>query len=149
MAEIKNLFIKSKMNKDLDDRLVPPGEYRDARNVNISRSEGQDVGALENVLGNNLIPITQIKDSNNNIIPDLHIIGFYIDKTKDRIYTFLTDYEDNGGAIENFAPSPAYCFIYVYDIINNTYTKLVEGNFLNFSKSHTIIGVNLLEDLLF
>ena len=52
MAEVKNAFIKSKMNKDLDDRLIPSGEYRDAQNVQISRSEGSDVGALENVLGN-------------------------------------------------------------------------------------------------
>ena len=28
MAEIKNAFIKSRMNKDLDARLVPSGEYR-------------------------------------------------------------------------------------------------------------------------
>ena len=55
MAEIRNTFIKSKMNKDLDDRLLSNGEYRDAENVNISRSEGEDVGALENVLGNKLI----------------------------------------------------------------------------------------------
>ena len=52
MAEIRNNFIKSKMNKDLDARLVPSGEYRDALNVAVSKSEGDDVGALENILGN-------------------------------------------------------------------------------------------------
>ena len=31
MAEVKNNFIKSRMNKDLDARLVPPGEYRNAQ----------------------------------------------------------------------------------------------------------------------
>ena len=46
MADIKNNFVKSKMNKDLDDRLLSNGEYRDAQNVNVSRSEGEDVGAL-------------------------------------------------------------------------------------------------------
>jgi hypothetical protein len=55
MAEIQNNFIKSKMNKDLDDRLVPSGEYRDALNIAISRSEGDDVGALETILGNELV----------------------------------------------------------------------------------------------
>jgi len=30
MAEAKNSFIKSKMNKDLDERLIPNNEYRDA-----------------------------------------------------------------------------------------------------------------------
>ena len=48
MAEVKNAFLKSKMNKDLDSRLVPSGEYRDAVNVQVSKSEGDDVGALEN-----------------------------------------------------------------------------------------------------
>ena len=52
MPEIKNTFLKSKMNKDLDARLIPNGQYRDAQNISVSRSEGADVGALENILGN-------------------------------------------------------------------------------------------------
>ena len=55
MPEARNNFLKSRMNKDLEQRLVPIGEYRDAQNVIISRSEGYDVGALENVLGNNIV----------------------------------------------------------------------------------------------
>ena len=56
MAEVKNAFIKSKMNLDLDARLVPQGEYRQGFNIQVSKSEGDDVGALENVLGNALLP---------------------------------------------------------------------------------------------
>ena len=59
MAEVKNAFIKSKMNKDLDARLLPSGEYRDAQNVAISRSEGPNVGALETILGNELTTTLQ------------------------------------------------------------------------------------------
>ena len=55
MPEIKNTFRLGKMNKDLDERLVPPGEYRDALNVGVGRSEGADVGAVENLLGNELV----------------------------------------------------------------------------------------------
>ena len=55
MAEVKNAFIKSKMNKDLDARLLPNGEYREGINIQVSKSEGADIGALENVLGNKLI----------------------------------------------------------------------------------------------
>ena len=32
-TELKHNFIKGRMNKDLDERLVPDGEYRDALNV--------------------------------------------------------------------------------------------------------------------
>ena len=53
--EIKNSFLKSKMNKDLADRLVPNGEYRDAKNLQISRSEGSSVGEFENIPGNQLM----------------------------------------------------------------------------------------------
>ena len=55
MAEGKNSFIKSKMNKDLDERLIPGNEYRDATNIAVSRSEAGDVGALEAILGNTLV----------------------------------------------------------------------------------------------
>ena len=53
MPEIKHHFRAGKMNKDLDERLVPNGEYRDALNVEIATSDGDDVGALQTVLGNN------------------------------------------------------------------------------------------------
>jgi len=52
MAESKNTFIQSKMNQDLDARIIPNGQYRSGLNVSISRSESADVGALETVLGN-------------------------------------------------------------------------------------------------
>jgi hypothetical protein len=52
MAEAKNSFLASKMNKDLDDRLIPSNEYKDALNVAVSNSEDSDVGALENILEN-------------------------------------------------------------------------------------------------
>ena len=39
MPEIKNTFTGGKMNKDLDERLVPKGEYIDAMNVQVSTSE--------------------------------------------------------------------------------------------------------------
>ena len=55
MAQVKNTFLKSKMNKDLDSRILPNGEYRDAQNVSVSKSEGADVGSLENVLSNELL----------------------------------------------------------------------------------------------
>ena len=46
MPEIKNTFLQGKMNKDLDERLVPNGQYRDAWNIEVSTSEGSDVGAV-------------------------------------------------------------------------------------------------------
>ena len=50
MPELNRSFIKGKMNKDLDERLLPPNEYRDAMNISVSTSEDSDVGAIENLL---------------------------------------------------------------------------------------------------
>ena len=38
MPEIKNTFLQGKMNKDLDERLIPKGQYRDAMNIEVSTS---------------------------------------------------------------------------------------------------------------
>ena len=49
MPELNRSFTKGKMNKDLDERLLPPNEYRDAMNITVSSSESSDVGAIENL----------------------------------------------------------------------------------------------------
>ena len=56
------------MNKDLDDRLIPNGEYRDANNISVGKSEDDDIGALETVLGNNLVDISSFNDNTLTII---------------------------------------------------------------------------------
>ena len=44
MPELKRLFVKGRMNQDLDERLVPNGEYRDALNIQIATTEGNNGG---------------------------------------------------------------------------------------------------------
>ncbi len=93
MAEIKNTFLKSKMNKDLDERLLPNGEYRDAQNIAISKSEDSNVGAAENVQGNQLVLNGDVGKivSATLLSPDpLVIIGQFADEINSRIYLFLT-----------------------------------------------------------
>lgn len=140
MAEVKNAFIKSKMNKDLDDRLLPSGEYRDAVNAQVSKSEGSDVGSLENILGNSL------KQQFESSIVNLSSIGYFVDEANNSIYVFLTDNEDG---VWTTTGAGSNHFIYKYNPVTDTKTKLVEGAFLNFSKLNPIHGVNLLETLLF
>ena len=52
MAEIKRTFSGGKMEKDLDERVVPDGQYREALNISVATSEASDVGAAQNILGN-------------------------------------------------------------------------------------------------
>jgi hypothetical protein len=147
MAEVRNNFLKSRMNKDLDARLVPSGEYRDAMNVSISKSEGDDVGALETVLGN-----VSLTDFGYTTDCNIDIIGKYMDIDNDRIIVFMTNYVDTSpDRLSNFAPSTVTCSIGVYNLRTNpaSSTIVVSGRFLNFSKTHEIYGVNVINDLLF
>ena len=141
MPEVKNAFIKSKMNKDLDARLVPSGEYRHAINAQVSRSEGPDEGALENILGN-----TSVVYFVQGSVANLSSIGFLTDEARGLIFVFLTD---NDGEEYNKDGQGSHHYIYQYNVNNNTPTLLVTGAFLNFSKLYPITGVNILEELLF
>ena len=51
MAEIRHTFQGGKMNKDLDERLVPQGEYRDALNIEVRTSGDGNIGAVQNLYG--------------------------------------------------------------------------------------------------
>jgi len=145
MAEVKNAFIKSKMNQDLDDRLLPSGEYREGINIQVSKSEGADVGALQNVLGNvKAVDFRTITGSN-----DIVTIGQFTDATNNILYVFLTDYTDLNPSFQPVYSSSANNFIYSYNVLSGDTNKLAEGGFLNFSTTNPIYGVNVLENLLF
>ena len=51
MPEIKHTFQGGKMNKDLDERLVQNGEYRDAENIQVRTSGGNAIGTIQNIKG--------------------------------------------------------------------------------------------------
>jgi len=152
MAEVKNTFIQSKMNQDLDGRVLPNGQYRYGKNIQISRSEAADVGALENVLGTRFLTSFGLDDC------AYEIIGHFADVVNDLIYVFITDYSDSSstklandisGQNVAFGYIQKNCFIGVYNNRTQAGTLLVGGDFLNFSKTFPITGVNLIEDLLF
>ena len=145
MANVQNSFIKSKLNKDLDARLIPNGEYRDAKNVQVSRSEGSNVGSLENVLGNkNVLDFSTITGED-----DVVCIGKVVSDSTNEVYLFLTSYTDPNPSQLTYNKN-ANNFIIVYDSLTPINTKiLVQGTYLNFSTTHEIYHANLLEGLLF
>ena len=85
MPEIKHNFMKGKMNKDLDERLVPNGEYRDALNIQVSTSEGSDVGTVQNILGNSLLA------GQSFISENAVCVGSIADEKNDKLYYFISD----------------------------------------------------------
>ena len=51
----KTTFLKGVMNKSVDERLLPQGEYIDALNVRAGSTEDTEIGAIENTKGNELL----------------------------------------------------------------------------------------------
>ena len=139
MPEIKHHFRAGKMNKDLDERLVPNGEYRDALNLQIATSEGDDVGALQNVLGN-------IKASTFNFNgggSGTRCIGSIADTENDKIYWFTQRTNNTNGISLNT--------VLEYNSISDTEAIILvdKNNVLNFDPNKLITGVNLIDGLLF
>jgi hypothetical protein len=92
MGEVKRIFNQAKIDRDTDARMVQPGFHRDALNVNVGESEGGDVGAVENLKGNEEIAgqtsiegttIGSVRDPNNN-----KIYWFNKGTTTDAIYEY-------------------------------------------------------------
>ena len=81
MPEIKNSFTQGRMNKDLDERILPKGEYRDALNIEVSTSEGSNVGSVQSIRGN--VEVT------NMVSDDATCLGYVVDEAADCVYYFV------------------------------------------------------------
>ena len=139
MAKLQHTFVQGKMNKDLDERLVPNGQYRDAQNIQVSSSEGSDVGAVENILGNtkqNNKPGGGTWNASFGL-NNAKCIGTARDSQNEKIYWFLTS--DTVDAILEYDQAT--------DIISPVLVDTT--GVLNFSVGNLITGVNLLDGILF
>ena len=132
MPDIKHQFTGGKMNKDLDERLVPKGEYRDAMNIQVSTSEGSDVGTVQNILGNSEI-------ANQGFITSSAIcVGAIADEKNDKLYWFIKDTSFDG--------------IFEYTSGGTTITPVLidtNSDVLKFNSSKIITGINVIDDMLF
>ena len=115
------------MNKDLDERLVPNGQYRDAMNIQVSTSEGSDVGTVQNILGNtSLFP-------SNTIAPGSKCVGAVADEKNDCFYWFIYYSSKN--------------IILKYNENEISFVLVDTDNILNFD-GNIITGINVIGDFL-
>ena len=136
MPELKKTFSGGKMNKDLDDRLVPKDQYRDALNVQISTSDGDDTGVLQNLLGNakqNVVGATIAKEQSSTYHPYYDIptasscVASIAAPDKDKIYYFIA-----GGPEEYIRKD----FIVEYDVV----TELLRYVFVDIHRVRTNVS---------
>ena len=109
-------FIKGKMNKSVDERLVPDGEYIDGLNVRVGSTETTDIGALENTKGN--ILLAELQYAGNPLSADAICIGAFEDGANDTIYWFVHDPSSS-------SPTGIYDAIVSYNVTNASFTYIV------------------------
>jgi len=141
MPEFVHVFQTGRMNKDLDERLIPNGEYRDALNLDLANSERSNVGVLQNVKGN-----IELRSKQNdvlwqaNYIEDLAnpvCIGSTVDEANEKIYWFIAS--DNVSAIAEYDQTTGF----IHPVLVDT------QGILNFTKDYLITGINILDKFLF
>ena len=149
MAEFIHTFTSGRMNKDLDERLVPNAEYRDALNLDLANSEGSDVGALQNIKGT-----LQIRGKQGtgatwtggfiDALVNPICIGSYRDDVHERIYWFIASDENTETGVKISA-------IAEYDQTTNTISPVLidTQNILNFTSDYLITGINIIDKFLF
>ena len=131
--KLTRTFTKGIMNKDLDERLIPPGVYRDGQNIGVSTSEDSNVGSIENMLGN-----TQVGGDLSYLSASAKTIGAIANPSSEEFYWFVTD--------TNFD------YIIRYNEPSNSAAVILKdtkGRVLKFDSEHVITGINIIGDLLF
>jgi len=119
----KRIFNKG-MNTDLAVEFIPQGQYRTALNVRVGYSDNDNMGTVENALGNT--EVTNIDIPYNNGV--YKCIGSRLDPTANKIYAFLFNSLQAHRVIE-------------YDISTNVINTVLESSVLNFNPNFLITGI--------
>tara|TARA_R100000781_G_scaffold24008_4_gene17763 strand:- start:5410 stop:10500 length:5091 start_codon:yes stop_codon:yes gene_type:complete len=136
-------FIKGRMNKSVDERLIPQGEYIDAMNVRLGATETTEIGAVENTRGNE--QITQLRFNSVLLSNQAKCIGAYEDSMNETMYWFVHD-----PANPQSPETDKVDLVVSYNTVTNQVTYHVESvSVLNFDPAYLITGVNLIDNLLF
>ena len=149
MAFITRNFTAGKMNKEVDERLVPQGQYIDALNIRLGSTEQDEQGVIENALGNT--QLTAIQYEGTPLSGGARCIGAYEDGANETIYWFIHD--------ANFPSSPTgkIDMVVSFNTQNSVLTYHVisindgtaAATTLNFDPNYVITGVDLVDGLLF
>ena len=151
MPEIKNNFLQGKMNKDLDDRLLPNGQYRDAINIRISKTENSDAGTAQNLKGNENIlnPAIAVPLASNGVDPLWEVVGYYSDSITGYVFWYVTSFNGSSSDNTNQFKAAAEITILANNITHtsgsNTFTVANSGS-LNIQKGMKITEANLASD---
>ena len=130
--KITKSFVAGIMNKDLDERLIPDGQYVDAMNIQIGSSEATNVGAVENEYGNSAL--TSFTHTNAKTIGAIAV------EETGCIYWFVAS--DSGNYVYEYNQNTGNTVMVLGD------TRPGANNVLNFEHEYLITGVNYINGFL-
>ncbi len=144
MANVQRNFIQGIMNKSLDERLVPNGQYVDAMNVRLGSTEDSEIGSVENTKGNTRM--TTLGYNGTALSSNAKCIGACEDSSRETIYWFVHDRSFGIGATGKID------LIVSLDVKDNILTYHVisiddgggTDTTLNFNPDYLITGVNFI-----
>jgi len=150
MANIQRNFIAGRMNKSLDERLVPNGEYIDALNVRLGSTEQSEIGSVENSKGNTKVTSLQYIDG-TALSSSARCIGAIEDGSRETIYWFIHDSNfslGDTGKLDMVVSYNTNTQNLTYHIVSIDSGDGVTTT-LNFDSQYLITGINIIDDLLF
>lgn len=141
MADVTNNFLKSKMSKDLDERLVLEGTYRDALNISVDTTDTNKLGAVQNSLGNT--KIADLATIAGQTLVNSRTIGATKYERDNLIYWLVASDKFDG--------------IYEYNETTGATVRVIQSNKatantaskLNFSQQYIVTGINYINGFLY
>ena len=149
MANLSRTFHNGRMNKTLNERLIPAGEYVDATNIRVSSSEGSEGGVVENAKGN--IRLTDITIDGQSPTKAT-CIGSFEDGANETIYWFVTSKFNSAHTSDKADFILSYNMladVMTYHVISMQDPNNADQSVLNFSEEHLINSIDLVGDMLF
>tara|TARA_R110000772_G_scaffold86_2_gene504 strand:+ start:2106 stop:6899 length:4794 start_codon:yes stop_codon:yes gene_type:complete len=138
MPIVTTNFIVGRMNKSVDERLLPPGEYIDALNIRLGATESTEVGAVENSKGNDRL--TTLEYGGSALSAATKCIGAYEDGARETIYWFVHD------SANTVAPGGKVDLIISFNTTSQVLQyHVVSTSVLNFDPNYLITGIDLVD----
>lgn len=151
MSKDTRNFTGGIMNKIVDERLIPNGQYIDALNVRMGSTEASEVGVIENTKGNTRLTSLTYTDG-TPLSADAKCIGATKDSARGILYWFIHDpnFTDSiTGKLDMIVSYNVNTTKITYHVISVKDVNSLYETTLNFNPEYVITGVNLIDNLLF
>lgn len=150
MANFTRNFIAGRMNKVVDQRLLPEGEYVNAMNIRMGSTENSEMGVVENTKGN--LPLTSLTYIDGTALSaSAKCIGALQNSVNETLYWLIHDPDFPVGAtgkLDLIVSFNVFSNILTYHVVSIDDGGGVNTT-LNFNPNYLVTGMDILNDLYF